>query len=81
MVDRAMTYRETEWDSMYSDMSILTTASSESNKNCAKVLQSSVLPTPVGPRNARVAIGFEGSDMPALDLWMASATTYKKEGR
>lgn len=26
------------------------------------------LPTPVGPRNARVAIGLEGSDMPALDL-------------
>lgn len=39
------TYLDTEWDSMYSLMSILTTASSESNRKFASVLHSSVLPT------------------------------------
>ena len=36
------------------------------------------LPTPVGPKKAKVAIGFEGSDIPALDRWIASATTFKQ---
>jgi len=35
---------------MYSDMSTRTIASCESNMNSAKARASSVLPTPVGPR-------------------------------
>ena len=63
----APTSRETECDSMYSLISIRTTASGLSNRNWAKALQSSVLPTPVGPRNANVAMGLVGSDKPARD--------------
>jgi hypothetical protein len=35
---------------------------------------SSVLPTPVGPRNMKDAMGRLGSDSPARERWMASAT-------
>ncbi|MNV57662.1 hypothetical protein D3C71_1500050 [compost metagenome] len=40
-------------------------ASSLSNRNEASALQSSVLPTPVGPRNRNEPIGRFGSDSPA----------------
>ena len=36
------------------------------------------LPTPVGPKKANVAMGLEGSDIPALERWIASATTFIK---
>ncbi len=47
---RSPTSRETECFSMYSLMSILMSARSSSKRNSARVLVSSVLPTPVGPR-------------------------------
>src|SRR6266849_642764 len=50
---------------MYSDMSMRTMARSSSNKNSARARASSVLPTPVGPRNRNVPIGLCGSDRPA----------------
>mmetsp|Transcript_4669 Transcript_4669/g.8642 ORF Transcript_4669/g.8642 Transcript_4669/m.8642 type:complete len:227 (-) Transcript_4669:413-1093(-) len=59
---------------MYSLMSKRIMASSLSNMNSLRALQSSVLPTPVGPKNIKLAIGFEGSLSPALDLWIASVT-------
>ena len=51
-----------------------TIASSLSNKNLAKVLQSSVLPTPVGPRNKKEPIGRLGSERPARLRRIAFAT-------
>mmetsp|Transcript_11213 Transcript_11213/g.31354 ORF Transcript_11213/g.31354 Transcript_11213/m.31354 type:complete len:282 (+) Transcript_11213:304-1149(+) len=60
--------------SMYSDMSMRTMAASVLNMYSASALASSVFPTPVGPRNMNEAIGLLGSDRPARDLWMASAT-------
>ena len=45
--------RATACFSMYSDISTLKSADSSSNRNSAKALQSSVLPTPVGPRNRK----------------------------
>ena len=47
---------------------------SSSNRKCAKLLASSVLPTPVGPRNIKDPVGLEGSEIPALDLRTASLT-------
>jgi hypothetical protein len=44
----------------------LTIASSVLNRNDARALASSVLPTPVGPRNMKLAMGRLGSDRPAL---------------
>ena len=52
---------------MYSDMSIRTIASAESNMNSASARASSVLPTPVGPRNRNVPIGRSGSCSPARE--------------
>ena len=52
---------------MYSDMSIRTIASWVSNMNSASARASSVLPTPVGPRNRKVPIGRLGSDRPARE--------------
>ena len=52
---------------MYSDMSIRTIASWESNMNSASARASSVLPTPVGPRNRNVPIGRSGSCSPARE--------------
>mmetsp|Transcript_38334 Transcript_38334/g.78161 ORF Transcript_38334/g.78161 Transcript_38334/m.78161 type:complete len:217 (-) Transcript_38334:45-695(-) len=43
--------------------------------NSASALHSSVLPTPVGPRKIRDAIGLVGSLRPARDRWIASVTT------
>ncbi len=60
--------------SIYSDISILTILSSLSNKFLAKVFASSVLPTPVGPKNINDPIGFLSSLRPALALITALAT-------
>src|SRR4029078_3552855 len=51
--------------SIYSDMSIRISAFSSSNKYSARALVSSVLPTPVGPRNMNEPIGRAGSRTPA----------------
>mmetsp|Transcript_18306 Transcript_18306/g.29527 ORF Transcript_18306/g.29527 Transcript_18306/m.29527 type:complete len:220 (+) Transcript_18306:915-1574(+) len=61
---------------MYSDMSIRIRASSLSNINSLSALQSSVLPTPVGPRKIKEAIGLLGSLRPARERWTASVTTW-----
>ncbi len=57
--------REVECFSMYSLMSSLVTAASSSNRNSASALVSSVLPTPVGPRNRNEPMGRLGSCSPA----------------
>ena len=59
---------------MYSDMSIRIRWSSESNRNDASDLHSSVLPTPVGPRNRKLPYGRFGSESPERERRMASAT-------
>ena len=66
--------RLTENFSIYSLISSRTILLSSSNKASAKLFASSVLPTPVGPRNRKEPIGLFGSLMPAFDLWMASQT-------
>src|SRR4026208_1573473 len=50
---------------MTPDMSMRTIASVESNRNSASASHSSVLPTPVGPRNRNEPLGRPGSDRPA----------------
>src|SRR5579872_3974304 len=47
---------------MNSDMSMRTIASSVSKRNSASALQSSVLPTPVGPKNRKDPLGRRGSE-------------------
>src|ERR1700758_963574 len=59
---------------MYSLMSRRVTADSSSNRNSASALVSSVLPTPVGPRNRKEAIGRFGSCNPARARRTACAT-------
>src|SRR5437764_1233811 len=59
---------------MNSDMSMRIMDSSVSNRNSASALHSSVLPTPVGPRNRNEPFGRRGSDNPARDRRMAFAT-------
>ena len=49
-------------------------ASSVLNKNAASALASSVFPTPVGPRNMKLAMGPLGSLRSALLRWIAVAT-------
>lgn len=44
--------------SVYSDISILIKAFSESNKSIANYLHNSVLPTPDEPRNKKLPIGY-----------------------
>ena len=63
-----------------SDMSKRTRASASSKTSAASVFASSVLPTPVGPRNANAAMGFDGSPSPALDRRTASATSAQASG-
>ena len=65
----------TECFSEYSPMSIRTTAFSSSKRNDASARASSVLPTPVGPRNMNDPIGRLGSDKPARLRRIALATT------
>src|SRR5660398_319802 len=57
----APTSRVTECFSEYSDMSIRTIARSSSNRKSASAFASSVLPTPVGPRNRNEPVGRSGS--------------------
>ena len=59
---------------MYSLMSILIKDSSESNMLRANARANSVLPTPVGPKNMKVPMGFLGSFKPTLFRWMAFTT-------
>ena len=59
---------------MYSDMSMRTMARSLSNRYSASAFASSVLPTPVGPRNKNEPMGRFGSDSPARLRRMAPAT-------
>ena len=66
--------RDTEYFSMYSLISIRTILFSSSNRLSASALASSVLPTPVGPRNRKDPIGLLGSLIPALERMMASVT-------
>ena len=58
--------------SMYSDMSIRTIAFSSSNRYSVSARASSVLPTPVGPRNMKLPMGRFGSLSPALARRIAS---------
>jgi len=55
---------------MNSLMSMRIRCSSESNRNSASALQSSVLPTPVGPRNRNDPYGRFGSARPAREARM-----------
>ncbi len=57
--------RDTVCFSWYSDMSMRTIACSSSNRNSASARASSVLPTPVGPRNRKLPSGRFGSCSPA----------------
>ena len=59
--------RETLCFSMYSDISMRTRASSVSKRLRAKAFANSVLPTPVGPRKIKLAVGRLGSDKPARE--------------
>jgi hypothetical protein len=55
-------------------MSIRVRAFSSLNKKSARVLASSVLPTPVGPKNKNDPNGRAASESPALLRLIASAT-------
>ena len=61
---------------MYSDISILIMLFSESNRASDSAFASSVLPTPVGPRNMNEPIGLFSSLRPALALNIASETAW-----
>src|SRR6516165_9379829 len=58
---------------MNSDISKRTRAFSVPNMNCASVRATSVLPTPVGPRNRNEPIGRFGFFKPARERRMARA--------
>src|SRR3990167_6923084 len=66
--------RATECFSMNSLMSTRIRWSSLSNKKPASALHSSVLPTPVGPRNRKLPVGRFGSLRPERERRMALAT-------
>ena len=66
--------RETEYFSIYSLISRRTMLDSSSNRLAASAFASSVLPTPVGPKNRNEPIGFVGSLIPALERMIASVT-------
>ena len=61
---------------MYSLISIRIMCFSSSNNSYARVLATSVLPTPVGPKNINEPIGLFGSLIPALALIIASLTSF-----
>ena len=65
---------ETECFSIYSDMSTRIMASSLPNNASASALESSVFPTPVGPRNRKEPIGRFGSLSPTLPRFTARVT-------
>ena len=56
-------------------MSSLVIDEIESKSVLAVTLLSSVFPTPVGPKNKKLASGLLGSLRPVLDLLIESATT------
>ena len=60
---------------MYSLISIRIMLRSSSKRASARVLASSVLPTPVGPRKIKEPIGRSGALIPALARKIASLTT------
>ena len=60
--------------SMYSLISMRTILFSSSKRLAANVFASSVLPTPVGPKNRKDPIGFDGSLIPAFERKIASET-------
>jgi len=61
-------------------MSMRTIARSSSNRNSASALASSVLPTPVGPRNRNEPVGRSGSATPERDRRTASETARTASG-
>ena len=65
---------ETLCFSIYSDMSTRISALSVPNMASARVLDSSVLPTPVGPKNRKEPMGRLGSLRPTRPLRMALET-------
>ena len=77
--------RETEYFSIYSDISMRTIASSVPKSASASALESSVLPTPVGPRNRNDPTGLPGSLSPvrprltalAIELTASSCPTIR----
>src|SRR4029078_6123693 len=66
---------------MYSLMSMRTSAVSSSNMDCARPRASSVLPTPVGPRNRNEPIGRRGFLRPARARRTASEPGAVRAGR
>ena len=64
--------RDTLYFSIYSLISMRTILLSSSNRLSASAFASSVLPTPVGPRNRKEPIGLLGSLMPAFERIMDS---------
>src|SRR4028118_1641933 len=58
---------------MYSDMSMRVTARAASKRKSASARASSVLPTPVGPRNRNEPMGRCGSERPARPRRVAPA--------
>ena len=65
---------ETLCFSMYSDISIRIMAFSSPNITSARTFESSVFPTPVGPRNMNEPMGRFGSPRPVLPRRMARDT-------
>mmetsp|Transcript_33093 Transcript_33093/g.78491 ORF Transcript_33093/g.78491 Transcript_33093/m.78491 type:complete len:207 (+) Transcript_33093:803-1423(+) len=65
---------------MYSDMSSRTICFSSSKSSAATALASSVLPTPVGPRNRKAPVGWCGRPSPARVRWIAEATAATASG-
>jgi len=61
--------------SIYSDISSLIKASSLSKRISASAFESSVFPTPVGPKNRNEPIGLVRSLSPAFALLIALDTT------
>ena len=59
---------------MYSDISMRIIAFSSSKRHSANAFASSVLPTPVGPRNKKLPMGCSGSASPARLRRIAPAT-------
>ena len=62
--------------SIYSDISRRSTASVSSNMNSARLLASSVFPTPVGPNMRKLPRGCSGSLRPARARRTALAMTF-----
>ena len=57
-------------------MSMRINASSLSNKNSARLLHNSVLPTPVGPRKRKDPLGLDGSARPARERLIELETAH-----